>query len=80
MTRNTPKFDPRWNGGLSRTGLHTGTRFSVHSGRNGTEYTTLLAMAQRRDSVTDWAWAIGCGMREDGVLNDFLFSCGECGL
>ena len=41
MTRNIPKFDPRWNGGLSRTGLHTGTRFSVHSSRNGMEYTTM---------------------------------------
>ena len=39
--RNTPKFYPRWNGGLSRTGLHTGTRFSVHFGRNGMEYTTM---------------------------------------
>ena len=28
--------------GVSRTGLHTGTRFSVRSGRNGTEYTTLV--------------------------------------
>ena len=39
--RNTPKFYPRWNGGLSRTGLHTGTRFSVHFDRNGMEYTTM---------------------------------------
>jgi hypothetical protein len=29
--RNTPKFYPRWNRGLSCTGLHTGTRFSVLS-------------------------------------------------
>jgi hypothetical protein len=27
--------------GVPRTGLHAGTRFSVRSGRNGTEYTTL---------------------------------------
>jgi hypothetical protein len=43
MTRNTLKFYPRWNGGLSRTGLHTGIRFSVRSSRNRTEFTTLLA-------------------------------------
>jgi hypothetical protein len=36
--RNTSKFYPRWNGGLSRTG----TRFSIRSGRNGTEYTTMV--------------------------------------
>ncbi len=41
MTRNTPKFDPRWNEGLSRTGLHNGMRFSVRFGRNETKYTTL---------------------------------------
>jgi hypothetical protein len=40
--RNRPKFWPRWNMGVPRTGLHAGTRFSVRSGRNGTEYTTLL--------------------------------------
>ena len=42
MTRNTSKFDLRWNGGLSRTGLQTSMRFSVRSGRNRTESTTLL--------------------------------------
>ena len=42
MTRNIPKFDPRWNKGLPRTGLHTGTRFSVRSSQNGTESITLL--------------------------------------
>ena len=42
MTRNTLKFDLRWNGGLSCTGLYTGTRFFVRSGWNGTEYTTLI--------------------------------------
>ena len=40
--RNTSKFYPRWNGGLSRTGLHTGTRFSIRSDQNGTEYTTMV--------------------------------------
>jgi ribosomal protein S18 len=44
--RNTPKFYPRWNGGVSRTGLHTGTRFFVRSGRNGTEYTTMFISEQ----------------------------------
>jgi hypothetical protein len=39
--RNRPKFYLRWNWAVSRTGLHTGMRFSVRSGRNGTEYTTL---------------------------------------
>ena len=41
MTRNSPKFDLRWNGGLSRIGLHNGMRFSIRSGQNGMEYTTL---------------------------------------
>jgi hypothetical protein len=39
--RNMLKFCPRWNKGVSRSGLHTGTRFSDRSGRNGAEYTTL---------------------------------------
>ena len=34
--------------GVPRTGLHTGTRFSVRSGRNGTDYTTLIRIARRR--------------------------------
>ncbi len=42
MARNTLKFDLRWNGGLPRTGLHTGTRFSVRFSRNRTESTTLV--------------------------------------
>jgi hypothetical protein len=45
--RNSPKrpkhpeilLEVEW--GVSRTGLHTGTRFSIRSGRNGTEYTTM---------------------------------------
>uniref|UniRef100_A0A2N9IDQ0 Uncharacterized protein n=1 Tax=Fagus sylvatica TaxID=28930 RepID=A0A2N9IDQ0_FAGSY len=37
-----PEYEPRWNRGVTRTGLHTGTRFSVRSGRNGTDYTTLV--------------------------------------
>jgi hypothetical protein len=40
--RNGPKFFPRWNKGVSRSGLHTGTRFSGRSGRNGTVFTTRL--------------------------------------
>ena len=40
--RNRLKFWPRWNIGVPRTGLHAGTRFSVRSGRNGTDYTTLI--------------------------------------
>ena len=39
--RNRLKFWPRWNMGVPHTGLHVGTRFSVRSGRNGTEYTIL---------------------------------------
>ena len=31
--------------GVPRTGLHAGTRFSVRSGRNGTEYTTLIILS-----------------------------------
>ena len=38
---NTSKFNPRWNGGLPCTGLHTSMRFSVCSDRNETESTTL---------------------------------------
>jgi hypothetical protein len=37
--RNGPKLFSRWNKGVSRSGLHIGTRFS---GRNGTVFTTLL--------------------------------------
>jgi hypothetical protein len=37
MTQNTLKFYSMWNERLPRTGLHTGTRYSVHSDRNGTE-------------------------------------------
>ena len=37
--RNEPKFFPRWNKGVSRSSLHTNTRFFD---RNGTEYTTLI--------------------------------------
>ena len=40
--QNWPKFFSRWNKGVSRSGLYTGTRFSGCSGRNGTVYTTLL--------------------------------------
>uniref|UniRef100_A0A2N9IHY2 Uncharacterized protein n=1 Tax=Fagus sylvatica TaxID=28930 RepID=A0A2N9IHY2_FAGSY len=40
--RNGPEYEPRWNRGVTRTGLHTGTRFSVRSGLNGTDYTTLV--------------------------------------
>jgi hypothetical protein len=40
--RNDPKFYLRWNEGLPRTGLHTGTRYSTRSGRNGTESLTLI--------------------------------------
>ena len=36
--RNWPKFFSRWNKGVSRSRLHTGTRFSS---RNGTVYTTM---------------------------------------
>ena len=53
--RNRPKrpkhtetpLNFRWNRGLCRTGLHTDTRFSIHSSRNGTEYTTMLQPWQR---------------------------------
>ena len=39
----TPRnFYPRWNGGVSRTSLHTGTRFSDRSSWNGMEYTTMI--------------------------------------
>ena len=34
--RNRPKFDPRWNEGYYGTGFHAGTKYSGHSGRNGT--------------------------------------------
>ena len=33
--RNDPKFYSRCNEGLPRTGLHTGTRYSTCSDRNG---------------------------------------------
>jgi hypothetical protein len=46
MTQNTPKFYPRWNERLPRTGLHTGTRYSARSGRNETELITLLLQAR----------------------------------
>ena len=55
MTRNTSKFYPRWNGELSRTGLHIGTRFSVCSSWNGTEYTTLINTAQPKFGPHIWA-------------------------
>ena len=29
--QNRPKFWPRWNMGVPRTGLHAGTRFSIRS-------------------------------------------------
>jgi hypothetical protein len=66
MTRNTPKFDPRWNGGLSCTGLHTGTRFSVRSGRNGMESTTLKTIM----NLSGGAWESKC----DRAPLDFLKS------
>ena len=37
--RNRSKFFPRWNKGVSHSGLHTSTRFS---GWNRTVYTTLV--------------------------------------
>ena len=40
--RNTPKSSPRWNGGVSGTGLHADTKNSVRSGRNGTELITMI--------------------------------------
>ena len=41
---------------MSRTGLHTGTRFSVRSSRNGTEYTTL---SQTRVKVSERVALVG---------------------
>ena len=40
--RNTPKSGPRWNGGVSGTGLHADTKNSVRFGRNGTELITMI--------------------------------------
>ena len=40
--RNKPKFWLRWNMGVPCTSLHAGTRFSVRSGWNRTEYATLV--------------------------------------
>ena len=40
--RNGLKFFPRWNKGVSRSGLHTSTRFSGRFSRNGTVYITLI--------------------------------------
>ena len=54
MTRKTLKFDPRWNGRLPRTGLHTGTRFSIRSDLNETEYTTLIYRACLNTSIEYW--------------------------
>jgi hypothetical protein len=45
IQRNTPKHPeilPEVEWGVSRTGLYTGTRFSVCSSQNGTEYTTMI--------------------------------------
>ena len=39
--RNGPKLFPRWNKGVSRSGLHIGKRFSGRSGQNGMVFTTL---------------------------------------
>ena len=40
--QNDLKFYLRWNEGLSRTRLHTGTRYSARSNQNGTESLTLI--------------------------------------
>jgi hypothetical protein len=45
-SRNRPKFWPRWNMGVPRTGLHASTRFSIRSDRNGMEYTTLIFLVK----------------------------------
>ncbi len=39
--RNGPKIFPRWNKGVSHSGLHTDTRFFGRFGWNGTVYTTM---------------------------------------
>ena len=41
MPRNWLNFDPRWNKGYSGSGLYTGTRNSIRSGRNGIEFITM---------------------------------------
>jgi hypothetical protein len=46
MTGDTPKFYLRWNERLPRTGLHTGTRYSTHSSRNGIKSITLVTLQQ----------------------------------
>ena len=40
--RNRPEFYPRWNRGVCHSGLHTDTKFSSHSGRNGTKLITMV--------------------------------------
>ena len=40
--RNSPKFDPRWNRRDYCSSLYAGTKFSGHSGRNGTELITMV--------------------------------------
>jgi hypothetical protein len=40
--------------GLSHTGLYTGMRFSVHSGQNGTESTTLLVSTMALEYERLW--------------------------
>ena len=46
MPRNDPKFYPRWNEGLPRTGLYTSMRYSTCSGRNGRESLNLVKMVR----------------------------------
>ena len=58
MTRNTTKFFSRWNGGLSRTGLHTGTRFSGCSSRNRTKNTTLFLIPWGTDPFPNSSYIV----------------------
>ncbi len=44
---------------MSRTDLHTGTRFSVCSGQNGTEYTTMVT-APENSQPPEMAFATHC--------------------
>ena len=49
--QNDPIFDLRWKEGLPRTDLHTGTRYSASSGRNGTESPTLVLTGNHSDNA-----------------------------
>ena len=48
IDQNDPKFNPRWNRGVSHSGLHTGMVFSSRSDRNGTELITMIYGANKK--------------------------------